>query len=422
MNLIEHPPKTAARLRRHGVHSLDRLDSHSLCGRLAVFTPSPQEIDLLMERARIDLPKIASNQVVRRVARDNPDSFWAIRRTSLTDEELPSAPRGFATFLMLNEAGVDALIREAFDRTKPPAQFLVGQHERPAAIYVWLVHAKGAITPALGLIMEKLQAPLYRDADLIARAVTEAGSRFNDSLGFDLGLWWDGRYYPKIHRYRRDRDERTGGSNASALLNLRAPYDSYDPERRARPDSIGVAVAHSFDDVMKATAIRSAVYLGEQDCPYDEEFDGNDFSGSHLIAYGGGRPIGCLRIRYFGAFAKLERVAVLANFRRRGAGAQLVYAAADLCRAKGFSKLHAHAQTRYLAFWTRLGFATLDERPFVFSDHEYIEIGKDVAPISDLLKHGTDPFVLIRPEGHWDRPGILERSAARPPRRYPLVA
>jgi hypothetical protein len=75
-----------------------------------------------------------------------------------------------------------------------------------------------------------------------------------------------------------------------------------------------------------------------------------------------------------------------------------------------------------LAFWSRLGFAKLDERPFVFSDHEYVEIGKDVASIFDLLKRGTDPFVLIRPEGRWDRPGILERSAARPPRRYTLVA
>jgi predicted GNAT family N-acyltransferase len=422
MDLVENPPKAAARRRRQGVHSLDYLDSHSLCRRLTVFTPSPEEIDRLMDRARIDLPKIASNQVVRRVARDNPDSFWAIRRRSLTQEEIPSPPRGFATFLMLNEAGVDALIRETFDRTNPPTKFLVGQHQRPAAIYVWLVHAKGGVTPALGLIMEKLQAPLYRDADLIARAVTDEGSHFNDSLGFDLGLWWDGRYYPKIHRYRRDRDDRVRNPYASTLLNLHAPYDSYDPARLADPDCIGVAVAHSFDDVMKAAAIRSAVYLGEQECPYEEEFDGNDFSGSHLIAYCGQQPIGCLRIRYFGAFAKLERVAVLANFRRRGVGAQLVSAAADLCRAKGFNKLHAHAQIRFLAFWSRLGFAKLDERPFVFSDHEYVEIGKDVASIFDLLKRGSDPFVLIRPEGRWDRPGILERSAARPPRRYPLVA
>jgi hypothetical protein len=27
---------------------------------------------------------------------------------------------------------------------------------------------------------------------------------------------------------------------------------------------------------------------------------------------------------------------------------------------------------------------------------------------------GTDPYVIIRPEGRWHVPGVLERSTARP--------
>jgi predicted GNAT family N-acyltransferase len=423
MNMVERRPGFQPPRGRKGVHPLDRLRTHGLCGNLTVFTPAPEQIDALMDRARLDLPKIAGNEVVRGVARRNPDSFWAIRRQSAAHGEDTSAPRGFAAFLMFNQAGIDALIRGALDATNPPAEFLVGQHERPAAIYVWLVHAKGGLTPALGLVMEKLQAPLYRDVDLIARAVTTEGSQFNDSLGFDLGLWWDGQYYPKIHRYRRDRIDGAGTRPEPTLLNLRAPYDSYDPAHSHDADRIGITVAHSFDDVMKAVAIRSAVYIGEQECPYDEEFDGNDFSCSHVIAYRGDQPVGCLRIRYFGEFAKLERVAVLPAFRERGAGTKLVTAAAELCRAKGFNKLYAHAQIRFLPFWMSLGFARLDGAPaFVFSDHEYVEIGRDITPISILLALGKDPFVLIRPEGRWDRPGVLDRSSGRPHRRYPMVA
>ena len=35
-----------------------------------------------------------------------------------------------------------------------------------------------------------------------------------------------------------------------------------------------MTVARSFDDLMRVVSIRSAVYMAEQDCPYEEEFDG----------------------------------------------------------------------------------------------------------------------------------------------------
>ena len=424
MNVVKRSSDFEPARGRKGVHPLDHLKTHSLCGRLTVLTPAPEQIDDLMDRARLDLPKIASNAVVRRVVHDNPDSFWAIRRKPLPHGEPSSPPRGFAAFLMFNQAGIDALIRGRLDATDPPPELLVGQHERPAAIYVWLVHAKGTLAPALGLVMEKLQTPLYRDVDLIARAVTQEGGQFNDSLGFHKGLWWDGEFYPTIHHYRRTAGLASGAGTSPVLLSLRAPYDDYSGPLSARdPDRITVGVAHSIDEFMKAVAIRSAVYIGEQRCPYDEEFDGNDFSCSHLLAYRGDEPIGCLRIRYFGEFAKLERLAVREEFRERGAGSRLVHAASELCRAKGYRKLYAHAQSRLLDFWSKQGFRlSSDATPFNFSDHEYLEIEKAVTPIVDLLALGADPFVLIRPEGRWDRPGVLERSTSRSPKNFPLVA
>ena len=39
--------------------------------------------------------------------------------------------------------------------------------------------------------------------------------------------------------------------------------------------------------------MRSAVYIGEQECPYEEEFDGNDLAATHLIGYVGNEPAGC---------------------------------------------------------------------------------------------------------------------------------
>lgn len=57
----------------------------------------------------------------------------------------------------------------------------------------------------------------------------------------------------------------------------------------------------------------------------------------------------------------------------------------------------------------------------MFSDFDYIEMVADIEPDPDAIALGTDPYVLIRPEGRWHVPGILEQSANRAATR-PSVA
>ena len=80
--------------------------------------------------------------------------------------------------------------------------------------------------------------------------------------------------------------------------------------------AIGITVARTFEDLMRVAAIRNAVYIGEQECPYEEEYDGNDLSATHLLAYIGDEPVGCLRLRFFADFAKFERMAIRKEFRK----------------------------------------------------------------------------------------------------------
>ena len=66
-------------------------------------------------------------------------------------------------------------------------------------------------------------------------------------------------------------------------------------------------------------------------------------------------------------------------------------------------------------FFDRLGFRPLEGgREFAFSDFDYVEIVLDTKPHPQAITLGADPYVLIRPEGRWHEPGILERSAVRP--------
>ena len=149
---------------------------------------------------------------------------------------------------------------------------------------------------------------------------------------------------------------------------------------------------------MRIVAMRSAVYIGEQECPYDEEFDGNDFTGTNLLGYVGDEPAGCIRVRYFADFAKIERLAVRKEFRNTRLSFQLVRAAIELCRAKGYQRLYGHAQKRLVKFWSRFGFEVLEGgRELVFSDFDYVEM---------VMKHAA------RSQGDRHRTGSLRRHPA----------
>jgi len=185
----------------------------------------------------------------------------------------------------------------------------------------------------------------------------------------------------------------------------------------ACPNAAGyvVKVVRSMTEFTHVLCVRSAVYLAEQVCPYDEEFDGNDFCALHLVGYRGGEPIASLRVRFFASFAKIERLAVRHEFRNSRIAFQIVRAGIDLARKKGYCRIYGHAQDRLVGFWSRFGARPLRKRrPLVFSDFSYTEMLLETEPLPDAITLDSDPYEIIRPEGAWHRPGPLDRSAQRP--------
>jgi hypothetical protein len=59
------------------------------------------------------------------------------------------------------------------------------------------------------------------------------------------------------------------------------------PSTNLGPRSISIRIARDPNDLMLVTAIRAAVYLAEQDCPIEEEFDGNDLVAAHFLGFVG---------------------------------------------------------------------------------------------------------------------------------------
>lgn len=199
--------------------------------------------------------------------------------------------------------------------------------------------------------------------------------------------------------------------SAAPLLERASPSTAVQSSR-----AIKVSVANTLDELSAVIALRAIVYMGEQSCPHDEEFDGNDFAGAtHLIARIGKEPVGVIRIRWFADFAKLERAAVIRRFRESGVALALWLASAEIAARKGYRRILGHIEPRMLPFWSRCaGFKPREGRAtFCFSDREYMEVVAELPARDDFLTIDAPPLLLLRPEGAWDVAGVLDASAVR---------
>lgn len=101
-------------------------------------------------------------------------------------------------------------------------------------------------------------------------------------------------------------------------------------------------------------AIRRVVFVEEQECPPELEWEFEDES-THFMATVNGVPAGAARWRKTGKGYKLERFAVLREFRNQGVGQELVRAVlADLPADAGM--VYLHAQIQAVGLYSRFGF------------------------------------------------------------------
>lgn len=136
---------------------------------------------------------------------------------------------------------------------------------------------------------------------------------------------------------------------------------------------IEVSVIREVGDLLEAMEIRRAVFVHEFGCTEDEEFDGNDFSATQIIARVHGQVAGTMRIRYFADFIIPERLAVLPQFRKGRYGARGVAFALgtfgfNFARMKGYRHFVGYSVLGLERFWDHLAMAS-DGRVERYGDH-----------------------------------------------------
>jgi predicted GNAT family N-acyltransferase len=130
-------------------------------------------------------------------------------------------------------------------------------------------------------------------------------------------------------------------------------------------ESVAICWARDDRDIAGAFALREAVFYGEQNVPLQEELDELDRDAQHLVALDadGRRVIGTLRLLSFGEEAKIGRVAVAAEMRRRGIASRMLETALARAREQGFRRVRLAAQVAAVALYEGSGFA-IESEPF----------------------------------------------------------
>ena len=173
---------------------------------------------------------------------------------------------------------------------------------------------------------------------------------------------------------------------------------------------VTVDVVSSDEDMLQVKALREEIFIREGGEPPEEQWDGNDYSSSHLIMrlHGSGElesgkllgndnsiAIGCMRIRHIegdqGRTAVWERMATLKEYRKYGGFAQLLEIAhLYTFDFKGFSRIIGIVEDERLhrIYTKKYGFRFTGEEAQVYRGHKYypMEYTKPPSQKNHLIK------------------------------------
>ena len=132
--------------------------------------------------------------------------------------------------------------------------------------------------------------------------------------------------------------------------------------------------------LLQCQEVRRSVFVEGQGVAETIDFDGKDQSCSHLLLTLDSMAAGTLRIRRTEEGTKLERIAVLEEFRGKRFGKLLVESALALVSGR----VYIHAQTRSQEFYQRLGFIVEDPTVYLEANIPHVTMiwpkGQGVLP------------------------------------------
>ena len=115
-------------------------------------------------------------------------------------------------------------------------------------------------------------------------------------------------------------------------------------------------------DLKKGYELRQTIFVIEQNCPPEEEFDHLENICDHFILKIEGTPVGAARFRDYNGVAKFERICVLKEYRKTGAGRVIMTGLENHAKEKGYTSSFLNAQVQAIPFYEKLGYVICSEQ------------------------------------------------------------
>lgn len=175
--------------------------------------------------------------------------------------------------------------------------------------------------------------------------------------------------------------------------------------------NIDISIATTIEDLYEMINVRKSVFVEEQNIPESKEFDGNDFTGTHILAKINNQTIGAMRIRYFGDFVKFERMAVLKEHRNQVVSEQIMQAGIDFVSQKGFRTIRGLCKKELLPRWEKSGYEEIKGADHVKQNGiELIQIAYKIPENPHAIKLTDHPSILNKLEGNWQKAERSEKN------------
>lgn len=124
-------------------------------------------------------------------------------------------------------------------------------------------------------------------------------------------------------------------------------------------DGIIFKLVENDSELEGAFEVRRVVFVEEQDIDEDEEYDGLDHEALQMVVKNGDEIIGTARVRFLSeGEAKIERMAVLKPFRRRGIGSGIMSFLANELMTRNVEHVVLHAQYIAIPFYEACGYSS----------------------------------------------------------------
>ena len=204
-------------------------------------------------------------------------------------------------------------------------------------------------------------------------------------------------------------------------------------------NQILVQVVQSQEELEKCYSIRMKVFVEEQNVPADEECDEHDASATHLLAFQDDKHIGTCRFRATSNGVKLERFAVLEEYRTSGVGRLLLLKALEMVKIMFAEKtIYLHAQVAAMGFYEKHGFyaygdifyeADIPHYKMIFKNEKpsiilAIESSCDETSAAVIINGQIKSNVIATQDIHAKYGGVVPELASRAHQLliYPVVA